>query len=80
VLTEWYHRHLGWDLGYLADEGAYFVELYYSELDCPEQHQHVFAIMPDDPGEPGHGHVINYRVDDVDTIVARLRRASRPRP
>ena len=65
-------------LGYLADEGAYYVELYYSELDRPEQHQHVvFAIMPGDPGEPGQGHVINYRVDDVDTIVARLHRGWR---
>jgi catechol 2,3-dioxygenase-like lactoylglutathione lyase family enzyme len=32
----------------------------------------VFAIMPGDPGDPGEGHVINYRVDDVDAIVARL--------
>jgi catechol 2,3-dioxygenase-like lactoylglutathione lyase family enzyme len=74
ALAEWYHRHLGWELGYLADEGAYYVELYYSELDRPAQHQHVVvAIMSGDPGEPGQGHVINYRVDDVDAIVARLR-------
>jgi catechol 2,3-dioxygenase-like lactoylglutathione lyase family enzyme len=73
TLAEWYRRHLGWELSYLADEDAYYVELYYGELDRPEQHQHlVFAIMPGDPGEPGQGHVINYRVDDVDTIVARL--------
>jgi catechol 2,3-dioxygenase-like lactoylglutathione lyase family enzyme len=71
--AEWYRRHLGWELGYLADEGAYYVELYYSELNRPQQHQHlVFAIMPGDPGEPGQGHVVNYRVDDVDRIVARL--------
>jgi catechol 2,3-dioxygenase-like lactoylglutathione lyase family enzyme len=73
VLAEWYQRHLGWELGYLADEGAYYVELYYSEVDRPEQRQHVvFAIMPGDPGEAGQGHVINYRVDDVDAIVAGL--------
>jgi hypothetical protein len=61
---------MGWELVYLADEGAYYVELYYSEVDRPEQHQHlVLAIMP---GEPGQGHVVNYRVDDVDAIVARL--------
>jgi glyoxylase I family protein len=73
ALAEWYRRHLGWELGYLAAENAYYIELYYSELDRPEQHQHlVFAIMPGDPGEPGQGHVINYRVDDVDAILARL--------
>jgi hypothetical protein len=56
ALAEWYRRRLGWDLAYLADEGAYYVELYYRELDRPEQHQHlVFAIMPGDPGEPGQG-------------------------
>jgi catechol 2,3-dioxygenase-like lactoylglutathione lyase family enzyme len=50
-----------------------YVELYYSEVDRPDQHQHlVFAIMPGDPGDPGEGHVINYRVDDVDAIVARM--------
>jgi glyoxylase I family protein len=76
ALAEWYRRHLGWELAHLAGEGAYYVELYYSELDHPddpEQRQHlVFAIMPGDPGEPGKGHVINYRVNDVDAIVARL--------
>src|SRR5919201_2593035 len=73
ALAVWYRRHMGWELSYLADEGAYYAELYYRELDRPEQHQHlVFAIMPGDPGAPGQGHVINYRVDDVDVIVARL--------
>jgi catechol 2,3-dioxygenase-like lactoylglutathione lyase family enzyme len=73
TLAEWYRRYLGWELGYLADEGAYYVELYYREPDDAGQHQHlVFAIMPGDPGEPGQGHVINYRVDDVDAIVALL--------
>ena len=73
ALAEWYRRHLGWELGYLADEGVHYVELYYSEVVRPEQRQHlVFAIMPGDPGDPGQGHVVNYRVDDVDAIVARL--------
>jgi glyoxylase I family protein len=73
ALAAWYERHLGWELAYLADESAYYVELYYRELDHPEQHQHlVFAIMPGDPGEPGQGHVINCRVDDVDAVVASL--------
>jgi catechol 2,3-dioxygenase-like lactoylglutathione lyase family enzyme len=73
ALAEWYQRHLGWKLEYLADEKAYYAELYYRERDLPEQEQHlVFAIMPGDPGKPGEGHVVNYRVDDVDAIVARL--------
>jgi catechol 2,3-dioxygenase-like lactoylglutathione lyase family enzyme len=71
-LADWYRRHLGWELAYLPDEG-YFTELYFREHDRPEQAQHlVFAIMPGDPGE-GEGHIVNYRVDDIDAVVASLR-------
>lgn len=31
--------------------------------------------MPGDPGECGQGHIVNYRVDDIDVIVASLLRA-----
>jgi glyoxylase I family protein len=73
ALANWYQRYLGWQLDYLADEDTYYIELYYREADRPERSQHlVYAIMPGDPGEPGQGHVINYRVDDVDSIVASL--------
>ncbi len=72
-LAEWYQRHLGWQLRYLADERTYYIELYYQPTDHPEQRQHlVYAIMPGDPGEPGRGHIVNYRVDDIDAIVASL--------
>ena len=73
ALADWYQRHLGWELGYISDEDTYYIELYYRETDRPEQPQHlVYAIMPGDPGEPGRGHIVNYRVDDVDAIVASL--------
>jgi glyoxylase I family protein len=75
-LAEWYRQHLGWDLRFLADEGAYYTELYYRELDHPNRRRHlVYAIMPGDPGPPGQGHIVNYRVDDVDAIEASLKRA-----
>jgi glyoxylase I family protein len=75
LLAEWYQRHLGWRFDYLADDATYYVELYYREADDPEQRQHlVYAIMPGDPGEPGRGHIVNYRVDDVEAIVSALRR------
>jgi catechol 2,3-dioxygenase-like lactoylglutathione lyase family enzyme len=73
ALAKWYERHLGWELRYLADEGAYYTELYYREPDRPDRPQHlVYAIMPGDPGAPGQGHIINYRVDDIDAIVESL--------
>lgn len=76
ALAEWYHRYLGWELSYLADEATYYLELYYREADHPKQSQHlVYAIMPGDPGEPGRGHIVNYRVDDIDTMVASLHEA-----
>jgi catechol 2,3-dioxygenase-like lactoylglutathione lyase family enzyme len=73
ALAEWYRRHLGWELRYLADDDTYYAELYYREADDPGHAQYiVYAIMPGDPGEPGRGHITNYRVDDLDSIVVAL--------
>jgi catechol 2,3-dioxygenase-like lactoylglutathione lyase family enzyme len=70
-LAEWYRRHLGWELAFLPDEG-YYTELYFRDDDDPEQRQHlVFAIMPGDPGN-GEGHIVNYRVEDIEAVVASL--------
>jgi catechol 2,3-dioxygenase-like lactoylglutathione lyase family enzyme len=71
ALAEWYGRHLGLELDVLPDETRYS-ELYFREDERPEQRQHlVFAIMPGDPGE-GEGHIVNYRVDDIEAVVASL--------
>ena len=71
ALAEWYRRYLGWELAVLPG-GGYYIELYFRERDRPERGQHlVFAIMPGDPGE-GEGHIINYRVDDIEAVVASL--------
>jgi len=71
ALADWYRRHLGWELAFLPDEG-YYTELYFREDDDPEQRQHlVFAIMPGDPGN-GEGHIINYRVEDIEAILDSL--------
>jgi catechol 2,3-dioxygenase-like lactoylglutathione lyase family enzyme len=71
VLAEWYRSRLGWEVDFLPDEG-YYRELYFREDEKPEERQHlVFAIMPGDPGS-GEGHIINYRVDDVEAVVASL--------
>jgi glyoxylase I family protein len=76
ALADWYRLHLGWELSYLADDDTYYAELYFREDARPEQRQHlVYAIMPGDPGEPGRSHVINYRVDELDAIVASLQAA-----
>jgi catechol 2,3-dioxygenase-like lactoylglutathione lyase family enzyme len=72
ALADWYRRHLEWELAFLPEEG-YYTELYFREDDEPDQRQHlVFAIMPGDPGN-GEGHIINYRVDDIESVVATLR-------
>jgi catechol 2,3-dioxygenase-like lactoylglutathione lyase family enzyme len=73
-LADWYKRHLGWELALLPEEG-YYTELYFREDEDPQQRQHlVFAIMPGDPGG-GEGHIINYRVDDLDAVVTALKQA-----
>jgi len=71
ALAEWYRRHLGLQLEFLPNEG-YYSELYFRENDRPEDVRHlVFAIMPGDPGA-GEGHIVNYRVDDIEAVVASL--------
>lgn len=76
ALADWYRQHLGWQFGFLEDNDTYYVEVYYREEHHPEVRPHlVYAIMPGDPGEPGTGHVINYRVDNLDAVVDSLRRA-----
>jgi predicted enzyme related to lactoylglutathione lyase len=75
-LAAWYEQHLGWQLAYLADDDTYYIELYYAEKDRPDRLQHlVYAIMPGEPGQSGQGHIVNYRVDDIDAVVASLRAA-----
>ena len=71
ALAEWYRRHLGWELQLLPGED-YYIELYFREDERAEQRQHlVFAIMPGDPGD-GDGHIVNYRVDDIEGAVSSL--------
>jgi catechol 2,3-dioxygenase-like lactoylglutathione lyase family enzyme len=73
ALAEWYRRHLGWELEYISDEDTYYLPLFFREDEQPKQRQNlVYSIMPGDPGEPGTGHIVNYRVDDIDSIVASL--------
>jgi catechol 2,3-dioxygenase-like lactoylglutathione lyase family enzyme len=72
ALADWYRRHLEWEPAFLPDEG-YYTELYFREDDEPDHRQRlVFAIMPGDPGY-GEGHIINCRVDDIESVVAALR-------
>lgn len=76
ALADWYRRHLGWELRHIADEDTYYTELYFHEADRPAQRHHlVYAIMPGEPGEPGRGHIVNYRVDDLESIVAAMKAA-----
>ncbi len=80
-LAAGYERHLGWQLAYLADDDTYYTELYYADKDRPDRLQHlVYAIMPGDPGQPGQGHIVNYRVDDIDAVVASIRAAGTETP
>ena len=74
ALAGWYRRHLGWELEHMPDEDTYYTPVFYRDDERTEQREHlVFSIMPGDPGAPGTGHIVNYRVDDIDAIVAELR-------
>jgi catechol 2,3-dioxygenase-like lactoylglutathione lyase family enzyme len=77
-LAEWYQRHLGFQLARMGAAGqppTFYEELYYRDLAHPEHKLHtVFAIMPADGplATPRNQAMINYRVDDLEALVAEL--------
>jgi len=81
ALAGWYREHLGWQFKVMREDGSRedgtrYVELYYRETGHPDTPQHlVYAIMPGEPGESGQGHIINYRVDDIEAIAESLHRS-----
>jgi predicted enzyme related to lactoylglutathione lyase len=76
ALAAWYREHLGWQFQVMQEDETRYVELYYRDTGRPDTPQHlVYAIMPGEPGEPGRGHIINYRVDDIEAIARSLHRS-----
>jgi predicted enzyme related to lactoylglutathione lyase len=76
ALAAWYREHLGWEFQVMQEDETRYVELYYRDTGRPDTPQHlVYAIMPGEPGEPGRGHIINYRVDDIEAIARSLHRS-----
>jgi len=76
ALAAWYREHLGWQFQVMQEDETRYVELYYRDIGRPDTPQHlVYAIMPGEPGEPGRGHIINYRVDDIEAIARSLHRS-----
>jgi len=74
ALAHWYQRHLGWHLAELGDDGTCYIELWFRDDDQAGTRRHlVYAIMPGDPGPANTGHIVNYRVDDIDAVVGGLR-------
>jgi catechol 2,3-dioxygenase-like lactoylglutathione lyase family enzyme len=75
-LAGWYRRVLGLRLRYLGD-GVYYIELYYRSLHRRGKKLHtVFAIMRADApiARRRNQAMVNYRVDDLEAFIARLRR------
>jgi predicted enzyme related to lactoylglutathione lyase len=74
ALKAWYRQHLGIEPG---PDGT--VQLWWREFDAPERPGHtVWAPFPADTpyfGEMDAQLMINYRVDDLDAMLAALREA-----
>ncbi len=80
-LAEWYTQHLGLELTHDSQAGNYYVSLWSRDVDQPEfKLQTVFAIMPApqtlsrERGKRSE-YMINYRVDDLEALVAQLHAA-----
>jgi len=72
ALTSWYERHLG-----LKPESAGVVLLKWRHADDPDKLGHtVWGVFPKDTdyfGPGGQSHMLNYRVDDLEGLIATLR-------
>ena len=72
-LAEWYRRHLGFEfLSMEGDETRFAVLSYRDDAEPPTRRDLAFAIMPGEPGEPRSGHIINYRLDDIESVITSL--------
>lgn len=73
-LGEWYRDQLG--VPESADQGMF---LRWRALDDPEtEHRTIWAAFPEDTdyfGPSSAGFMVNYVVDDLDTLLAKLRAA-----
>lgn len=77
-VAEWYRTHLGLELVRADEPGGrptYYVELHHRDLADPEVRRSiVFAVMPSDSPltEPRNQAMVNFRVDDLDGLIAAL--------
>ncbi|MCA9905012.1 MAG: VOC family protein [Anaerolineae bacterium] len=73
ALGEWYSKHLGLEL----EEHSPMTTFSWREKDDPQaEGATVWALFPQQTeyfGDPGNTFMINYRVDDLDALVAALR-------
>ena len=72
-LAAWYGRHLGLDPAQIEGDESWYTVIFFRDDDRPERRLGLaFSIMAGDPGEAGSGHIINYRVDDIESVLASL--------
>jgi predicted enzyme related to lactoylglutathione lyase len=72
-LGEWYRRHLGIDV----QEGGWAVFKWRDHEDPTRPGETVWSVFPEDTeyfGSDGQRAMINYRVADLDAVLAALRR------
>jgi len=72
ALAAWYRDHLGMDSGHVG-----FVKFGWREKDNPsEEGATAWTPFPESTTKFGSGrsHMINYRVDDLDAVLAQLRK------
>ena len=74
ALKKWYHEHLGIEPG---PDGT--VQMWWRDVESPERRGHtVWAPFPEDTphfGRRSSQYMLNYRVDDLDAVLAELEAA-----
>ncbi len=76
-LADWYTKHLGIEYEYTSEYKAYYASFHYHPLDAPDAKRYVaWSILHTDKRPKyteGKVFTVNYRVHNLDEILAHLR-------
>ena len=78
-LAKWYEKHLGIKTTFNEDEGAYYHQFAYRHDDDPKRKSNTtWAILPvkNKPFKQNGGFMINYHVENLDTMIDQLKEMS----
>lgn len=77
-LAEWYRTHFGIEYEYTEEYKAYYASFFYNEIEGGHKRAVAWSILnsADRPAIPQKLFCVNYRVNDIEELVEKLRQAN----